>query len=119
MLNPSGKDISSVDLHRRAQKIAGEFYLGTWNDAHEYGGICYWPRSYFNYLTDELKPGESREKYSPLVSHYKNIMGAMNVKQGYVAIQGYSVFELNADESQCPRRLGCHLATGFGDIRMA
>ncbi len=39
MLNPLDKDISSVDLHRRAQKIAGEFYLGTWNDAHEYGGV--------------------------------------------------------------------------------
>lgn len=34
-------------------------------------------------------------------------------------IQGYSVFEFDADESQCPLRLGCHLATGFRDIRIA
>ena len=33
--------------------------------------------------------------------------------------QGYSVFEFNADESQCFRRLGCHVATGFRDVRRA
>jgi transposase len=33
--------------------------------------------------------------------------------------QGYSVFEFNADESQCFRRLGCHEAAGFRDVRIA
>lgn len=102
LLIPSAKTKSGIDLHRRVQNIGSRFYLGTWHDAHEYGGICYWPRSYFNYLTDELKPGESREKYSPLVSHYKTVVGAMNVKQAYEKFLGV----LKKEEKRMRRRLG-------------
>lgn len=41
------------------------------------------------------------------------------MQQDWRARQDYSVFEFDANESQCFRQLGCHLSAGLHNIRMA
>lgn len=72
---------------------------------HVYNSLISWKVYHFHDTSDSAPIKRTSRRFSP--------------RSASVQGQGYSVFEFDADESQCPRWLGGHLATGFRDVRIA